>query len=463
MIAMITTSGESAICIIDLVTNDAHRLDLPINSISSNGVIRLSNEACLIIGASHTHPTALYRLEVRSGRKFNLIKLYEPKILSLIPEAFISIPHGLHDIKALHRRSERRDSLKGFFYLPRNPNHESPKQQKPPLIIMLSGPGTHFGPGFSLETQFWTSKGYAVLLLNHTGSSGYGKEHRDAIMGVWGISDAYDAKFAIEKLTEARLIDVTRVGIQGKGKLAAYSALCASVLDETGRGTGFRDYSGVVFEGIGNGDMKDLLEHPSFGEYYKGLLRLRGVIDQSREHTLKLKLPTTLAAKLLTRALFISHKGGDDDPSSQEISTRAIVDIVNEQTAQYHGEATLATFSDLSESSRVSVIEAEISFWRRTLVDEARGGMATLMVNHMPEYKDQEILDRDGRVYLLKIESGRENVPHEISRKGHEAAKSKTKYEDLDDDLKKYAEKQNKYVFHHHVGNTDIERYGFWS
>ena len=61
------------------------------------------------------------------------------------------------------------------FYPPRNPDATGPVGEAPPLIVMShGGPTAEATPEFSLEMQFWTSRGFAILDVNYSGSSGFG-------------------------------------------------------------------------------------------------------------------------------------------------------------------------------------------------------------------------------------------------------------------------------------------------
>jgi dipeptidyl aminopeptidase/acylaminoacyl peptidase len=51
---------------------------------------------------------------------------------------------------------------------------------------------------FNQEIQFWTSRGFAYLDVNYSGSSGYGRKYRDRLIGQWGYLDVEEAILAAE-------------------------------------------------------------------------------------------------------------------------------------------------------------------------------------------------------------------------------------------------------------------------
>ncbi len=102
----------------------------------------------------------------------------------------------------------------GLFYPPTNPAFESPG--KPPLIVIVhGGPTDQNFASFDLEVQFFTSRGYAVLLPNFRGSSGYGREYRNALRGNWGIYDVQDSVSGARALVDQERIDAGRMVILG--------------------------------------------------------------------------------------------------------------------------------------------------------------------------------------------------------------------------------------------------------
>jgi dipeptidyl aminopeptidase/acylaminoacyl peptidase len=96
------------------------------------------------------------------------------------------------------------------------------------LVYAHGGPTNHSHPGYSLETQYWTSRGYALLLLNYAGSTGYGKTYRNRLYGNWGIADSSDACSAVNYLVKSSIADGSRIGIIGPsaGGYLALKVVC---------------------------------------------------------------------------------------------------------------------------------------------------------------------------------------------------------------------------------------------
>lgn len=102
----------------------------------------------------------------------------------------------------------------GLFYPPVNPDFEA--SGKPPLIVMVhGGPTDQVFADFDLDVQFFTSRGYAVLLPNYRGSSGYGRAYRNALHGNWGIYDVQDSVSGARALMDDGRVDEGRMVIMG--------------------------------------------------------------------------------------------------------------------------------------------------------------------------------------------------------------------------------------------------------
>ena len=107
------------------------------------------------------------------------------------------------------------------------PSPASGAADRPPVIVLShGGPTAHAGSSLDLDIQFWTSRGYAVADVNYRGSTGYGREFRDALRGVWGIADVEDCVACVEHLAASGRVDGERAVIRG-GSAGGYTTLAA--------------------------------------------------------------------------------------------------------------------------------------------------------------------------------------------------------------------------------------------
>ena len=81
--------------------------------------------------------------------------------------------------------------IHGLFYPPHNPSFTD--NNLPPLMIIIhSGPTRQKWAEFELRAQFFSSRGYGVLAVNYRGSTGYGRNYRQALKRQWGVMDVED-------------------------------------------------------------------------------------------------------------------------------------------------------------------------------------------------------------------------------------------------------------------------------
>ena len=94
-------------------------------------------------------------------------------------------------------RSDDGRDVYGVFYAPANAECEGPKNTLPPLIVLVhGGPTSMTERGFKPRVQFFTTRGFAVLDLDYSGSTGYGRACGERLDGRWGEIDVADAALA---------------------------------------------------------------------------------------------------------------------------------------------------------------------------------------------------------------------------------------------------------------------------
>ena len=114
-----------------------------------------------------------------------------------------------------------------YFYAPHNSNYRAPHATKPPLLVMVhGGPTGRATPELHPLKQFFTSLGYAVLDINHRGSTGYGRAYRQSLLGQWGEIDAMDIADGVHYAVEKNWVDPELIFIRG-GSAGGYAVLRA--------------------------------------------------------------------------------------------------------------------------------------------------------------------------------------------------------------------------------------------
>ncbi|WP_198950278.1 prolyl oligopeptidase family serine peptidase [Kineosporia sp. A_224] len=97
--------------------------------------------------------------------------------------------------------------------------------ERPPVVVHVhGGPTGAARPVFDLETQYWTSRGFAVVDVDYGGSTGYGRAYRELLKDAWGIVDVEDCAAAVEHLAAQGLADADRTAISG-GSAGGYTVL----------------------------------------------------------------------------------------------------------------------------------------------------------------------------------------------------------------------------------------------
>ena len=113
------------------------------------------------------------------------------------------------------------------YYPPKNKDYISPSGEKPPLLVIIhGGPTASASTSLSLSTQYWTSRGLAVLDVNYGGSTGYGREYRQRLNGQWGVVDVEDCLAGARYMVGLGLADENRLAIRG-GSAGGYTVLSA--------------------------------------------------------------------------------------------------------------------------------------------------------------------------------------------------------------------------------------------
>jgi dipeptidyl aminopeptidase/acylaminoacyl peptidase len=103
--------------------------------------------------------------------------------------------------------------VEAFLTMPAN----RPAGTTHPLIVAIhGGPHGQQGPAFNLKAQVYASKGWATLMVNYRGSTGYGQRFADAISKDLNGKEAQDVLAGVDAaLAKHAWLDPGRLGLEG--------------------------------------------------------------------------------------------------------------------------------------------------------------------------------------------------------------------------------------------------------
>jgi dipeptidyl aminopeptidase/acylaminoacyl peptidase len=180
--------------------------------------LRVEGDVAALLGGAPTIALELARIDLASGATEVLARSIE----QLPPAGYLSVP------QAISFPSEGGRTAHAFYYPPQNAGFAPLPGEKPPLMVIGHGGPTGMATStLKLATQFWTSRGIAVLDVNYGGSTGFGRAYRDLLKGQWGVIDVEDCVAGARHLAAQGVVDPDRLVIRGgsAGGLTTLNAL----------------------------------------------------------------------------------------------------------------------------------------------------------------------------------------------------------------------------------------------
>ena len=187
------------------------------NAYSSISYLRCEGKTVWFVGASTQVKPEVCKIDTSSKEPTVLRRLEE---FALDP-SYVSFP------EEVSFETTDNGTAHAFLYMPKNPMYEGMLGELPPLMVVShGGPTSASSAALDLAKQFWTTRGFAVIDVNYRGSSGYGREYRNALRGKWGIYDVDDCAAAAKHAENLGKVDGKRLIIRG-GSAGGYTTLCA--------------------------------------------------------------------------------------------------------------------------------------------------------------------------------------------------------------------------------------------
>lgn len=215
-LAMAVTRGAATgLLLLDRTGGAWTQLPVPLCEIDQ--IVPLG-DSLAVRGAGPRLPGGIYLIDSRTGATQPLRAAEPPPALDISVATALEVP------------TAGGDTAQAWYFPPCNGAYAlgvEPGQPAPPAILRAhGGPTAHASPAFNLRTQFWTSRGFAVVDVNYRGSSGFGRAYRHKLRGQWGVVDAEDMLATARLLVDKRLADPARLAATG-GSAGGFTVLRA--------------------------------------------------------------------------------------------------------------------------------------------------------------------------------------------------------------------------------------------
>lgn len=214
--------GMSRLARLDTETGELQQIESPYADIQ---YVQAAKGRAVFRAGAPQQAASIVALDLATNKIETLRRANELKI----DEGYLSIA------QAVEFPTTAGQTAHAFYYPPRNRDFNAPTDERPPLLVKShGGPTSMASTTLSLNIQYWTSRGIAVLDVNYGGSSGYGREYRRRLNGTWGITDVDDCANGARHLIAEGLADGARAFITG-GSAGGYTTLAALTFRDTFR------------------------------------------------------------------------------------------------------------------------------------------------------------------------------------------------------------------------------------
>lgn len=355
LVANACTNGTCQLISIDLETGSWRQLadaEL-ICHVYLDAVARLNDVSALVIGSGIEAFPRLYRVDIREGKDIEVIRNSTDQTF---PLEYYSRPEH---VRIKSKGSPSRE-IHAFLWMPRNPEFTAPEGELPPLVIYAhGGPTGYNGCGLTLRTQYFTSRGYAYMFLNYTGSNGHGRSYRENLFGSWGIVDADDASEFANYFSESGRVKPGHIAITGHSA-GGYNTLQVLVRSPKTFASGFS------VAGISDLKRFDDTTHKLEADYTQALVLPKGTGPEEQDKIYK-ERSALFHTSLIQSPLALLHGRADtvvplEQSTLVEKDLRARGNLV--EVIEIEGEGHMMG----KPSSQRIWLEEEEKWWRKTLL-----------------------------------------------------------------------------------------------
>ena len=231
--------GVGHLAILRLEEGRLEPLETPYSAMTA-GDLKVGPGRIVFEAGSPRHPTSVLELNLAT-RELTVLQV---ESATNIDPGYLSWP------EPIEFPTEKGATAHAFYYPPNNKDFTAPVGKPPLLVVCHGGPHSAATTELDLSRQYWTSRGIAVVDVNYGGSTGYGRDYRERLIGEWGVVDVDDCVNAARYLIARGDVDQERVAISG-GSAGGYTALAAMT---------FRDVFAAGTSHFGVSDLEALLD-----------------------------------------------------------------------------------------------------------------------------------------------------------------------------------------------------------
>ncbi|MEO8678564.1 MAG: S9 family peptidase [Vicinamibacterales bacterium] len=232
----------------------------------------------------------------------------EPKPVTTLNQTFLAT-RSIAAVEAFTFKSFDGTDIEAFLTMPVGwrAGALAPAGQRPLIVMMHGGPHGQQGPAFNAKAQVYAGLGWATLMVNYRGSTGYGQKLTDLIFKDQNGGEAKDVLAGVDAaLAKYAWLDGNRMGVEG----GSYGGQLANWL--VTQTTRFK--ASVPGWGISNLVTQNYLSyyHDYLAVEYGAFPHEQGVIDQLWERS-----AIRYANKVKTPTLFLHGENDNDVPIAE--------------------------------------------------------------------------------------------------------------------------------------------------
>ncbi len=164
-------------------------------------------------------------------------------------------PDVLNKVQKVHYKARDGLEIEAYLTLPKG----GTGKKLPTLMFPHGGPQSRESEAFDYWSQFFASKGYAVLQMNFRGSAGQGLSHMKAGLKKWGKEMQDDIEDGARYLIDQGIADQNRIAIVG-ASYGGYAALMGVVRTP--------DFYKCAISFAGVSDVFELVRESRWAGYY---------------------------------------------------------------------------------------------------------------------------------------------------------------------------------------------------